>query len=350
MWNYYQRFLNCLVYVLVFVCFLSLACVAPADDTEKTLKEARSIADPYVFDFVSWEVEVFSAAIIDVFMVKHGEDREIVLRNQIRSVLKEYDLVLFPPLNFSLEKPPHLLVVSPRERIEYMDRILLRQYLTIEEKEQIEGQVDQLGISSLVTEIGGLGATVPPIVTDDASIEFIINAIVEEWLHQYLTFRPLGFLYVLDLIGFRQHPDIATMNESLAGLVSKEIGDEVYRRYYDENAGVEDKEIGCTFDFREEMRITRSNTDKFLAEGNIEKAERYMEARRRLFELNGYNIRKLNQAYFAFHGIYGYDPASVSPMYEDLKQLRERSISLKHFLDRTADMTSYADLKRALEE
>ena len=129
-----------------------------------------------------------------------------------------------------------------------------------------------------------------------------------------------------------------------------ELGDEVYRRYYDTDVETGNKSTARTFDFGEEMRITRKNVDIFLAEGDIEKAENYMEARRRLFVLNGYNIRKLNQAYFAFHGIYGYDPASISPIYEDLKELRERSPSLKHFLDRTAAMTSYDDLKRALEE
>jgi hypothetical protein len=113
---------------------------------------------------------------------------------------------------------------------------------------------------------------------------------------------------------------------------------------------MEEGEIDRAFDFDEEMRITRKNVDIFLAEGDIEKAEHYMEAKRRLFVLNGYNIRKLNQAYFAFHGTYGYDPASVSPVYGDLKLLRERSASLKQFLDSVAGMTSYTDLKHALEE
>jgi hypothetical protein len=344
----YRYFTKCLLYVLVLTGCLALACVTPSDDTDRALKQARNIAAPYKFDFVSWEAEALSSSIADAFVIDEDTDKETVLRKQIKAVLKEYDLVLFPPFNFSLEKPPHLLVISPRDRIVYLDRVLMEQDIAVDVKEEIEREVDQLGFSSLVTEIGGIGATIPPIVTDNAGIEFTIDAIIEEWLHQHLTFRPLGFLYLLDSAGIRRDQDIATMNESLVGLVSKEIGDEVYRRYY--NIDTDNKETVRTFDFSEEMRITRRNVDIFLAEGDIDRAERYMEARRQLFVLNGYNLRKLNQAYFAFHGIYGYDPASVSPVYEELKLLRERSDSLKQFLDRTANMTSYADLKKALEE
>jgi len=74
-----------------------------------------------------------------------------------------------------------------------------------------------------------------------------------------------------------------------------------------------------------------------------------MEERRKEFVANGYYIRKLNQAYFAFHGIYGQDPASVSPIYEDLNQLRAESPSLRDFLDDVAAMRNYAELTEALE-
>ena len=75
-----------------------------------------------------------------------------------------------------------------------------------------------------------------------------------------------------------------------------------------------------------------------------------MEARRQVFIAHGYNIRKLNQAYFAFHGIYGDDPASVSPIYGELEQLRAKSPSLKDFLEITSSMTEYSDLEDALAE
>ena len=58
------------------------------------------------------------------------------------------------------------------------------------------------------------------------------------------------------------------------------------------------------FDFGAEMDTTRRRVDDLLAEGEVEEAEAYMEERRRLFVENGYGIRKLNQAYFAFYGGY----------------------------------------------
>ncbi|GAH74380.1 unnamed protein product, partial [marine sediment metagenome] len=49
----------------------------------------------------------------------------------------------FPPLDFRLEKPPHLLVISPRDRIESMREITLQQNLGLEEMESIEARVDK---------------------------------------------------------------------------------------------------------------------------------------------------------------------------------------------------------------
>ncbi len=73
-----------------------------------------------------------------------------------------------------------------------------------------------------------------------------------------------------------------------------------------------------------------------------------MEARRRVFVDNGYQIRKLNQAYFAFRGAYAAEPGArgEDPIGPLLRQLRERSPSLKAFLEQTAGITSFEDLRR----
>lgn len=170
---------------------------------------------------------------------------------------------------------------------------------------------------------------------------------MEEWLHQYLVFRPLGFLYLLDSIGIKRNSDIVTMNETLAGMVSEEIASEVQAKYYKSREMKADGGIQ-EFDFDAEMRATRKKVDQYLAERKIDDAELYMEERREEFAAHGYYIRKLNQAYFAFYGIYGQDPASVSPVYSDLMELRSRSPSLRHFLDQVAEMKSYTELREAL--
>jgi len=252
----------------------------------------------------------------------------------------------FPPLNFKLEKPPHLLVISPRDRIESMREIILLPSLSLEEIEDIEAEVDKLGVSSLVVELGGLGATYPNLVTDEASLQFTIDTATEEWLHQYLVFKPLGFLYLLDTTGVSRNYEIAIMNETLAGMVSQEIGAMVVENYYlqYENGDHQTQIAGSEFDFNREMRNIRRAVDNYLAQGEIEQAEEFMEQKRQYLALKGYYIRKLNQAYFAFYGAYADSPTSISPIGLELKKLRSQSATLKEFLDKVAAMTSRRDL------
>jgi hypothetical protein len=56
-----------------------------------------------------------------------------------------------------------------------------------------------------------------------------------------------------------------------------------------------------------------------------------MEIRRLLFVENGYPIRKLNQAYFAFHGSYGTSAAATSPLRAQLIELRSLTPDVKSF-------------------
>jgi len=103
------------------------------------------------------------------------------------------------------------------------------------------------------------------------------------------------------------------------------------------------------FDFNREMRETRRAVDAYLARGEISQAEEFMEEKRQYLASEGYYIRKLNQAYFAFHGTYADSPTSISPIGAELKQLREQSPSLKDFLDTAAYMTSRQDLINSLK-
>ena len=282
---------------------------------------------------------------------------EKIIERQIKDTLAQQGIfnpidkyiklkVSFPPINFKLDKPPHLLVISPRDRIESMREIPLKQGINLEEMESIEAEADKLGVSSLVVELGGFGGTYPTFVTDEASLRFTIDTATEEWLHQYLTFKPLGFLYLLDLIGVSRNYEIATMNETLAGMVSKEIGSIVNEKYYPqyENNGSQPQETGSGFDFNREMRNIRRAVDKYLAQGEIEQAEEFMEQKRQYLATKGYHIRKLKQAYFAFYGTYADRPTSISPIGPELRELRGQSASLKDFLETVAAMTSRQDL------
>jgi hypothetical protein len=257
----------------------------------------------------------------------------------------------FPPVSFRLEPPPNLLVVSPRDRIESIREVALIQDLNLEEMENIEAEVDELGVSSLVVKLGGFGGTYPTFVVNDTNLRFTIDTAIEEWLHQYLAFKPLGFLYMLDSIGVSRNYEIATINEAVAGMVSSELGAIIYESYYSRYEGDDNQSQGgeSEFDFNREMREIRRVVDTYLAQGEIKQAEEFMEEKRQFLASKGYYIRKLNQAYFAFHGTYADKPTSISPIGLELKQLRSQSASLKDFLDTVAAMTSRQDLINSIQ-
>ncbi len=276
--------------------------------------------------------------------------REAFSRQGIYSPLDRYLNIKigFPPVNINLAPPPHLLVVSPRDSIDSIREVTLLPDMSVTDMEGIEAEIDSLGVSSLVVNLGGI-STYPSYVTDKADIRFILDTAAEEWLHQYLAFTPLGFRYVLDLAGINRDYDIATMNETVAGMVSKEIGGTIYSKCYAEDGmGEAEPEVEPVFDFNKEMREIRKAVDAYLAAGEIERAEEFMEQKRQYLAENGYYIRKLNQAYFAFHGAYADSPTSISPIGAELKELRDRSDSLKDFLDTVAGITSRRDLAETI--
>lgn len=285
---------------------------------------------------------------------------EGVLEMQIKETLSQQGIfnpidkylrlkIGFPPVNFKLGRLPYMLVVSPRDRIESMREIALLPDLSIEDMGSIEDKVDGLGVSSLVVELGGF-STYPSFVTDKGDLRFTLDAAAEEWLHQYLTFKPLGFRYQLNLTGIHRDYEIAIMNETLASMVSKEIGAIIYENYYAQNKTDNIKPATETgFDFNQEMREIRKAVDKYLAQGEIEQAEQFMEQKRQYLATKGYHIRKLNQAYFAFHGTYADSPTSISPIGVEMKKLRSQSTSLKDFLETVAAMTSRQDLAESVK-
>ena len=157
------------------------------------------------------------------------------------------------------------------------------------------------------------------------------------------------------------------MNETTASIAGDEVGTFVLHRHYPEllasspspelvslDRGHEpalQAQEPQPFDFRAEMHETRVKADELLAEGKIEEAEAYMEQRREVFWENGYLIRKLNQAYFAFHGAYADSPggaAGEDPVGPAVRALREQSDSLADFINTIAWMTSFEELLQTI--
>ncbi|MEP0806999.1 MAG: hypothetical protein HRF47_16080 [Chloroflexota bacterium] len=291
---------------------------------------------------------------------------EAILQNQVSETLARLDLTALgqpiPPVLYHSSPTPLALIVSRREEIVQIANISILPTLTLDEQIALEDQVaNSLNVSTLVVPVGGVGVY-PTMVMETTNLPWMLNTIAHEWTHNYLNLRPLG-------LNYSTTPELRTMNETTANIVGDEVGLLLLQTYYPEllasNPDLSlialDKQIppssrlgdSPTFDFRAEMRETRVTADKLLAEGKIEEAEAYMEARRQVFWQHGYLIRKLNQAYFAFHGAYADQPggaAGEDPVGPAVRALRAQSASLADFLRTIARMTSFEQLQQAIQQ
>jgi hypothetical protein len=285
---------------------------------------------------------------------------EMIIQDQVSTELAAAGFGFggpFPPVWFTFVEPPKKLVVSPRDRITTVYSRMLTEGIDPAEAEAGEVAIrDATDLSAYITNIGGLGAY-PSMVVDRASLSWVMSTVAHEWVHNYLTLFPLGLRYGIN-------SELTIINETVADIVGDEIGERVVARYYPEflpqeaplpsaAAGGEvlpvAHEYPESFSFRREMRETRLRVDGLLAAGLVDAAERYMEARRRFFVANGYPLRVLNQAYFAFHGSYGTSAASTSPLGPKLQALRDQSGDLSTFLRTVRWFTGAEDVDRALE-
>ena len=275
---------------------------------------------------------------------------EEIIESEISAVLAEHGFewrigIILPPVDLVLSSPPTVLVLSARDHIHLHQTVLLVPGISHNERDRIEETVfQQEDLSALVENTGGV-ATYPSVVYDSASLHHALVVGAHEWLHHWLFFRPLGQRYW-------DSQEMTTLNETVATLAGQEIGDQALRAMTGQKVDRSPRPPADrdpeAFDFRKEMRETRLHTEQLLAEGKIEEAEAYMEQRRRFIVDNGYFIRKINQAYFAFHGSYAHNPASISPVREQLEELRRRSGSLEAFLRLVATFTQPNDLPKNL--
>ena len=293
---------------------------------------------------------------------------ESILQSQVSDAFAELGLTTggqtIPPLLYHTTSPPVALIVSPRDRIEQINNISLVPTLTLDDQIKIEDNVSKsLNVSTLVVGIGGIGVY-PTMVMETTDLHWLLSVIAHEWTHNYLELRPLG-------INYETTPELRTMNETTASISGNEVADFVIKMYYPEknasslNSGlislpISDRAITSftsqsqtTFDFRAEMHETRVKAEELLSQGKIDEAEAYMEQRRQLFLKNGYLIRKLNQAYFAFYGAYADVPggaAGEDPVGPAVRALRVQSSSLAEFINKIAWMTSFKQLQDTIKK
>ena len=320
-------------------------------------------ADPAVSDpDVASQSLQTALAEAETAMQKLAPLAESILESQLMNVIQQIGLETigqpFPPSLFQSSEVPNALVVSPRDQIEQYLNISLEAGLSADEEDTLENKIyttyDQ---SALVVPIGGIG-TYPTMVMQTTDIVWLTEVIAHEWTHNYLTLRPLG-------LNYETTPELRTINETTASLSGKELSWLILEQYYPEAlpqesapseaaAGQQAEPDPNAFDFRAEMRLTRQETDQLLAEGKVEEAEAYMEARRQIFWENGYLIRKLNQAYFAFYGAYNDTPgggaAGEDPVGPAVQAYRDQFKSLADFLRTIAWVDSFAELQERVNQ
>ena len=298
---------------------------------------------------------------LEAQMSQLGPLAESVLQLQISYVLNRMGLATagqpLPPLLYHVTPLPLALILSPRNVIEEKYDISLLPDVPLDQIAKIEDSVEtRTGLSALVVPVGGIGVY-PTMVMSTTDLSWLLEVICHEWTHNYLTVRPLG-------LNYETSSALRTMNETTADISGKEISAAVIRMFYpslvppppspttsSSSQGSSSPSGG--FDFNAEMHITRVTVDKLLASGQINQAEQYMETRREFFWNNGYQIRKLNQAYFAFYGAYAEVPggeAGSDPVGPAVTALRSESPSLKIFLQRISKMTDFSQLEQAVRQ
>ena len=284
------------------------------------------------------------------------------VQRQLTLSLADLDLnrwgVPFPPVLYHAEPDAYALIVSPRDEIRQAANLMLLPDLTLDQRVILEDRIEaELDLSALVVGVGGVGLY-PAMIIETGSLNWLYQVIGHEWTHNYLTLRPLGANY------FRS-PELQTINETVADLSSQEILRAVQGRYFpellpedrpEEEAVPEQEEQQSLrpirdrqlevmgedrFDFRFEMHLTRVVVDRLLEEGRVKEAEDYLESRREFFWENGYPIRKLNQAYFAFYGSYAAQPggaagAEGADLGSQLRALQETLPGYRRFMREVA--------------
>ena len=306
-------------------------------------------------------------------------DRLIAERDGLRDGVEEYleqiiaetmrspkiglvDAFVWPPVDFRIDDPPKLLVTSPRDEIDRLEDALLDPAVSVEVMSEIEAELlESHDLSAIVLQTGGLASY--PNVIPTTNLKRLVDVGTHEWLHAYLVFHPLGRAYF-------DGGEIRSMNETLADIFGREVGLMVYSQVTgepyvaptrperamnrDPEAESDDKETASEkseeFSFNRFMGETREVTDEMLADGLIDEAEAYMEARRVELLDHGHNIRKINQAYFAFHGTYAESPSSTSPIARYMWDLREQVDSVGELVKLLRPLRTYMEFEQLLVE
>ena len=248
----------------------------------------------------------------------------------------------WPPVDVDLGETLRVLAVSPRSEVKLVRTVLLGSDIGADEFERLEAIVEADGEwSAWVTTIGGVALYPAPVVSSRDYLR-TLQIMAHEWTHHYLGFYPLGLSYA-------RGPEMRTINETVADIVGDELGEAAALSIAAELPIADNPERQSILARTDPiLRSLRLEVDELLAQGEVEEAERRMEAARRELIDAGRPFRKINQAFLAFRGGYGASASSASQWGPRLFALREASQSLAHFLEQVREFNSAEEADRVL--
>jgi hypothetical protein len=285
---------------------------------------------------------------------------EPVIQNQTELSLASLGFGLggqvLPPVLYQVSEMPMNLIVSPRTEISTIFEINLEPGMDVLAREKIEcGIFRDFSLAALVEPIGGLGAY-PTMVMQSSDIAWLLDTVSHEWTHNWLTFHSLGLRYF-------NSDQLRTINETTASISGKEISQQTLKTWYQQYLPAAEKKLSTvtkkpiipekeSFNYRKEMHTTRVRVEALLAEAKVEEAEAYMENRRVFLWENGYHLRKINQAYFAFYGSYNDRPgggaAGDDPVGPIVQRYRKQFADFHSFMVNIASVKSFNELQSRL--
>ena len=253
--------------------------------------------------------------------------------------------IIFPPVDISLEPPPLILVISPRDKIQIEKSVFLSPDLLNAKKNSLENEILQKNNkSAYISNLSGL-STYPTLISNEYNSLEIFSTTAHEWLHLYWFFRPLGQ-------NIFNSNEMRTLNETAADIAGRELGLQTYMNLniksdfpVKSNPSTSNKYP----QFTKHMRETRTEVENMLKNNKIQEAEKYMKKRWWELSLAGYNLRKINQAYFALYGIYAESAGSISPIGDQLREFRALVPSTGDFVKEISQISSYSEFLEELE-
>lgn len=337
------------------------------------------LSDPRQFDGVTWELAAFPGkwlymfgaplreapppeeAVRDYFATADRTTPELqrlerpveaAIEGRLDAVLQQAGFSsllgrsVWPPVAIELTEPPRMLAVSPRDRIRLV-RTMPLDGLGTAEAERLEQEVEAEGPgqSAIVVPLGGI-STYPAIVTAGSTYAGTVQVAAHEWVHHYFAFAPLGWASLVSR-------ESLAINETAADVAGAEVARLVVDRFGDPTApeAVADLDAQRTRADRDAvLRDLRREVDGLLAEGRVDAAEQRMESVREVLVGRGFQVRRINQAFFAWYGTYAARGDSIDPLGVQLRQLRAVSDSLPDFLATVGRTTSRAEVEAALRQ